>query len=399
MNWINELIDASEAAETPSSWIYWAGISTISAVISPNVCINRGGVYLLSPNVFVILIGESGLGKGFPINVSKKLVRLVDSTRVISGTNTIASILQVLANTKSDEKSGVPKFKDSRGYIISGEFATLLQEDKRALPTITELYDTHFTEDWASSTKHSGVDHLKNVNITLFGGSTPEHFTNVVPESDIKGGFMGRILTVYAEERSKVNPLDDTSAENNFPYDKLTEHLRLIAMVRGRFHYENLETREYWKDWYGTIRSKKVHDPTGAVNRLPDNVLKVAMCISLAKAPELILRKEDIQESIEKCMALTIDSKRLTGSKGKSALSEGTKLVLSILFKRESHTIMKSELLQLHYGEFDTYELDRIIQTLETAEVIISRPVGKGVQLVMPESVVADLNKLKEIQK
>lgn len=389
MNWIEDLIDAAKEAETPTEWLYWSGIATVSAIVAPNVWMNCGGVYNLSPNVFIMLIGESGLGKGLPIAVSKKLVKMVDSTRVISGANTIASILQTLANTFGDQKTGTPKFKDSRAYIISGEFANLLQEDKRALPTLTELYDTHYSEDWSSSTKHSGVDKLDKVNITLFGGSTPEHFANVVPESDVKGGFVGRILTVYQEKRSKTNPLDDTEATNQFPYERLAEHLKTIALVRGPFHWGSPEVRQYWRDWYHPIREKEIHDPTGAVNRLPDNVRKVAMCLALAKRVELAIQLEDLEEAIDKCMALTIDSKRLTGGKGKSATGEGTHLVIRTLHQAKDHQVLKGKLLELHYGTFDIYELDRIIATLEGAGVIESQMVagGKILLKMMPDKV------------
>lgn len=395
MSWIHKLLEASEEAETPSEWLYWSGIATISAVISPNVYINRGGIYKLSPNVFIMLIGESGLGKGFPIAISKKLVSMVNCTRVVSGSNTIAAILQNLGNTETDEKTGVPKFKDSRGYIVSGEFSTLFQEDKRSLPIITELYDTHYSQDWKNSTKSSGVDRLSDVCITLFGGSTPEHFAAVVPEADVKGGFVGRILTVYQESRSKVNPLDDTDAENNFPFRELAEYLKMISLVQGPFVF-TAKSREHWKDWYNTIRPKKVHDPTGAVNRLPDNVLKVAMCLALSRGADRILETCDLEESIEKCMQLTIDSRRLTDGKGRSASGENTKLVMLALYNHPEHSIYKGKLLEMHYGHFDVYELDRIIQTLETAEIITSVLVNGRVKLTMVPTAIESLGKLAE---
>ena len=395
MSWILRLLEASSEAETPTNYIQWAGIATISAVVAPNVFINRGGVYKLSPNVFIMLIGESGLGKGFPIYVSKELVKLVGTTRIIAGRNTIQAILKDLATSETDPKSGVPKFKDARGYVVSGEFATLLQDDKAALPILTELYDTHYVGDWKNSTKNVGVDHLEKVNLTLFGGSTPEHFTNVVPDSDVKGGFVGRILTVYAEERSKVNPLSDTEAISNFPFAELAEHLKTISLVRGPFRYTP-KAKKYWDEWYIDIRTRKIHDPTGAVNRLPDNVLKVAMCLSLSNDLDLLLHLENLEQSIEMCMTLTIESRRLTEGKGKSALGEQTKLVIHALYRHPEHTITKSKLLQMYYGQFDIYELDRIVQTLESADMIKCMHADGQWYLVMAPETVDNIKKFME---
>lgn len=394
-NWIDKLIKATEEAETPVSYIYWSGVATISAVIGPNVWINRRGVYKLSPNLFIMLIGESGLGKGLPINISKQLVTKVGSTRVISGRNTIQAIVQELGRTETNEKTGIPAFKDARGYIVSGELSTLLQEDKAALPILTELYDTHFNEDWKNTTKNSGKDKLDKVNVTLFAGSTPEHFQNVVPETDVKGGFVGRLLTVYAEKRSKINALEDTENEYQFPYEELLEHLRVISLVRGPFQYSP-EGKVEWKRWYHEIRGREIHDPTGAVNRLPDNVLKVAMCLSMGDDIDKVIHKKHLEESIEKCMELTIDSRKLTEGKGKSPLGEQTKLVLEVLFRAENHMLTKSHILRRYYGQFDVHDLDKIISTLESADFIECSMVGGQVILQLKAEVVEGVNKLME---
>lgn len=384
MSWLKKLLDATDQAETPRSYIYWAGISAISAVIAPNVYINRGGVYKLQPNLFIILIGESGLGKGLPIKIARRIVNLVGNTRVLYGNNTIQSIIFDLANSETDQKSGIPKWKDARGYIVSGEFATLLQEDKQALPTLTEFYDTHFVggvsgDDWKKSTKTSGRDKLEGLCVSLFAGSTPEHFQNTVPEHDVKGGFVGRLLTVYEEKRHRVNPLDDTETELEIPYEELSAWLIVISKMKGKFTWENEEAREVWKTWYHDIKGpgRKIHDPTGAVNRLPDNVLKVAMCLSLARQCEkLVLSVDDLQESITKCMSLSIDSRRLTGDRGPSQIGAQVKFVTEVLFKAalEEEVVTKGLLLRKYYGHFDLYELDRIISTLEASDICESYP-------------------------
>lgn len=343
------------------------------------------------------MIGESGLGKGLPVHISEKLVTLVGNTRLISGRNTIQSILKELGQSETDEKTGVPRFKDARGYIVSGEFSTLLQEDKAALPIITQLYDTHYLKDvpWENKTKNSGRDKLVKPCITLFGGSTQEHFANVVPEADVKGGFVGRILTVYEEERYKVNPLDDTEAVNNIPYVELAEWLKTISLINGPFHYSD-SARTLWKEFYEMIRTKKVDDPTGAVNRLPDNVLKVAMCLSLADDIDLVIHEKHMNEAITKCMGLTIDSRRLTGGAGKGQLGKQTHLVIQILYRAEGHQTTKSRILNVHYGQFDTYDLDRIIQTLENAGILESFNRDGDVILRMTEKSIKNLKLLME---
>lgn len=368
MNWLDCLLEATDEAETPRNYLYWSGLSAIAAVCGPNVYINRQGVYKLSPNLFVMLIGESGLGKGLPIYLARKLVKMVDNTRVISGRNTMASIIQRLGTSETVKGNGVPKFKDSRGFVVSGEFGNLLQE-KGSLINLTEMYDTHFMGDWDNTTKGSGIDELRHINITLLGGSTQEHFMEAIPTSDVKGGFVGRILTVYEEERHKINPLSDTEVEDHLPYDSLAAHLRSISQIKGPFRFSR-EARVLWDHWYREIRSSKIHDPTGAINRLPDNVLKVAMCLNLAERADLILTFEHIQEAITKCLELSIGTKKLVGGKGKSALGEQTHMVMKSLWQAPGNMVLRSKLLRLHYGNIDSVDLDRITMNLETAGLV-----------------------------
>lgn len=406
MSWIDSLLEETDRAETPRAYVYWSGISIISAIISPNVYLNRGGVYKLQPNTFIILIGESGLGKGLPLSIAKKLVKLVGSTRVLSGNNTIQSIIYDLGNSESDIKTGVPKWTDSRGYIVTGEFATLLQEDKQALPVLTEFYDTHYMGDWEKRTKSSGRDKLDKVCVTLFAGSTAEHFQNVVPEHDVKGGFVGRLLTVYEEKRYKINPLTDTDMEVELPFDKWSIHLLKIAQLKGPFGWADVKVRKHWEEWYSDIKDpkRKIVDPTGAINRLPDNVLKVAMCISLSRqTSDLIISYEDLDEAITRCMMLTVDSRRLTGGRGPSQIGQQVHFVTQVLYRAaiEGERVTKSYLLRKYYGHFDVYELDRIISTLEAAGVANSTPIIGGkdrpdIAIEMPMEVVKNLQKMME---
>lgn len=373
MSWIGKFCKAFDEVESPENFVYWSAIATLSAVAAPNVYINREGKFKLCPNVFIMFIAESGLGKGFPVYVSSHLVNMTGATRVISGRNTMASIIKELGTSETDEATGKPKFKDARGYVITGELTTLTQKSDDALSIFTDWYDKQWHDTWKNSTKVSGVDTLISPSITFLGASTPEHFLNTVPEADINGGFVGRILTVYAESRARFNPLINTEKEDTFPYTDLAMHLMELKHLKGGFSFSKPATK-YFTEWYYMIRGKKIYNPTGTVNRLPDNVLKIAMCLSMSRGTDMIISLDDIEEAINKCMELTIDSRRLTEGKGTDELAEGTKLVMHTLLKVEGHRISKSKLLQMHYGTFDVMKLDRIIATLEASGTIRCEP-------------------------
>jgi hypothetical protein len=289
-SWLDLLLEATDEAETPRSWIYWAGIASIAAAVNNNVYLNRRGesgriIYKLSPNIFIMFISESGLGKGFPVALAKELVTRVESTRVVIGRNSIQGIIKEMATTKL-LKDG-RQILDARCFLCSGEFHNLMIRDPEALTILTEWYDTHFMGNWKNTLKHSDVEELKGVNVTLLGGSTPEHFSDTVPEVNIKGGFIGRTLLSYETKRHRTSTLTMLDEpDNDEGFDCITPEiegrLKEIASLKGRFSWTK-EAKDEYDPWYISWRGREFHDKTGATNRTTDQVLKVAMCLALSR--------------------------------------------------------------------------------------------------------------------
>lgn len=375
MSWIDKVQLATAGAETPREFIYWSCIATIAAVANNGVYLNRRDhksrkiIYKLSPNVFIMLIAESGLGKGLPVAIAKKFVQKIDNTRTIFGRNSIQSIIQELSQTET-KANGKPILKDARAFLVSGEFHNLMISDPSALTILTEWYDTHYSEDWKNSLKHSANEELKNVNITLLGASSPEHFSDSVPEVNIKGGFIGRTLMVFADKRYRVNSLatmeeDDLDEFEDITADpELLGHLKEIALsAKGQFRWTQ-EALDIYQPWYDDWRTREMHDKTGTAHRMPDHIGKVAMCIALSKRSDLRIYGDDIMEAIDGCLSLTVNTQRITGGKGKQILAASTKLVLDYLFRQADKKLSRRALLNKGYGDFDGPDLDRVEQTL-----------------------------------
>lgn len=370
-SWLDLLSQETDEAETPRSYIYWAGLSAISAVISPNTFLNRGGVYQLRPNLYVLLVGHSGLGKGLPVAIAKKLVTLVQSTRVISGRNSIQAIVKILSEGFTSERK-METFTDARGFLVSGEFATLLLEDPHALTILTDLYDAHYNENWKNTLKGSGVEELERPTLTLLGGTSPEHFMAAVPQVNIFGGFIGRTLMVYEQKRHRVNPLSDENEKKEIDFEGLAMHLHQLSNLKGPFKWTN-PARRFWEEWYVPFRNGDYADKTGLVHRMPDHCLKVAMCIAVSKKAELVIEEEDIREAIEACLLLGINTKRVVQGIGDSPFAKSTVLAMRTIYQAPDREMTKRRLLMLNYGSFDTYDLDRIIKTLEDGGMVTVR--------------------------
>jgi hypothetical protein len=363
------VIEASAEAETPISFLYWSAIAAIAATVNNGAYLNRKGIYILRPNVYVMLMAKSGLGKGFPVNVAKKLVTLAKATRVISGRNSVQSIVRDMATQQTDEKNPIPSFKDSRAFFVTSEFSSSMIKDDAALKILTDLYDCQWNEEWNVGLIGRATDKVINPNLTLLSGSSPSHFFDTIAEANITGGFVGRLLLVYEEKRSKINSLmSDVEGEKidnfNFPYEELAGHLKCIVNECNKGERKFLWTRgaaNLFETWYNQTRTTEADDKTGFKERLPDHVLKVAMCLSLSEAVDFKIREAHIEESIDMTSNLGYATKRVSEGKGKDPLAPQAKIILDYIFSSPEHTIERQKLLRKGYGDFDSAILDRIV--------------------------------------
>lgn len=386
LNWIDSLVDESEHVETPESWLWWSSLSCISAVAGNNYYLTTlKGDLLYKPNLYIMLLGESGLGKGYPINRAKLLVQKSGATRVIAGRSSIQAIVQELSRTKTVE--GKAAINDSRGFIINGELSTAIIQDPDSLTILTDLYDGHYNPEWTNLLKGDGAEKLKNPYITALFGSSPAHFYDSIPQANIEGGYIGRNLIVYEEKRRQdVDLLDNTEKKDEDKFEeflvpKYVPHLNNIASKKGQLKPSD-DARNLFNTWRHKWRSSQAHDKTGFLNRVPDHVLKVAMCLNLANWEfngEIGLL--EMEEAITRVTNLVYSNKRTTEGRGPDPLAAATKTVLDLLIAANENKLLRKQLLWKGYGIFNTFTLDQIMENLMEMGWIKRIKVGAGSNL------------------
>lgn len=381
-NWVDSLVNDCSHVETPQSWLWWSFLTCISAAAGNNYHLTSlKGDLIYRPNLYVMLLGESGLGKGFPINRAKLLVTRAGVTRVIAGRSSIQAIVKELSITRTVE--GKASILDSRGYIINGELSTAIIQDPDSLTILTDLYDGNYNPEWVNLLKGDGAEKLKNPYITALFGSSPAHFYDSIPQVNIDGGYIGRNLIVYEEKRSKdVDLLDDsegvTDKFDEYIVPKYVPHLNLIQSKSGKLA-PSPEARAKFNSWRREWREKQAADKTGFMNRVPDHVLKVSMCLTLA---DWDLRTEigvlQIEEAIEKVTSLIYANRRTVEGRGPDPLANATKQVLDHLLAAHEQQMTRKQLLWKGYGTYTSFTLDQMIENLLEMGWIVREKIGVG---------------------
>ncbi len=392
MSWLEDVLKAVDAVETPRSYLKWACLVAISSVVKDNVFLKKGGVYQLYPNLYVLLVGESGLKKSFATNLAKTLIKKVDNTRIISGRSSIQGIIQDLSNAVT--KPGKPPLVKAHGAIISDEFSASLIDDPKTFDIMTNLYDRHYNDEWKNMLKQ-GTEMLKDVCVTFFTATTPDKFKEMIGATDITGGFIARTVIVKETRRAKKNSLVD---DDFIPidYDKLVEHLVSISKLTGAFTWCE-DARSAFKTWYNDLEPEL--DNTGVLNRIHDTVLKVSMLLSLSRGIDMKITLQDLEDAMILLANYVRDVKDVTEGVGKSEFAPKIKRFLEVIMTSPEYSITKAAMQRKCWKDFNVYELDVVVETLITAKAITKEQIGSATMFKATKQLLNDYEYMLKKQK
>lgn len=367
-SWLDLLLENTQENEAPERYFWWSGIAAISAIARKNVYLERH-YYKLYPNIYVALISaRSGLRKGIPVFICKSILEETQKVRVISGCNSIQGLIHELSTQRTFENGAV--INEAHGILMSDEFESFLTDDPKALTYLTALHNTHEHQlGWRKTLKSSPVEELRAPCLTLLIASNQTLFDSMVKQKDIEGGFIARTIVVYERQKRLINPLVDPPKEK-MNRQGLIDGLLEISKAHGEFIWTP-EGGDFYKEWYTKLSKMIIDDRTGTVERLGDQVLKVAMLISLSKSVDLFLTQEDLSQAVSKC-EFCMPAVNVTGLSGAgNDISEAIGRVMKLLIESEEQTIARHKILtKLHLRGVDSLTLDRVIESLIQSKAI-----------------------------
>ena len=383
MSWIKDFISATSDAEAPDSYFYWAAIAALSGTVANRVWIHKR-YYKLYPNMFIFIISKlSGLGKGVPVAVAKNVMVEAGTARVITGQLSIQGVMAELSEAHTTKTGRI--INTAEATLISGEFGALLLNDPKLFTNLTDLYDSQYNEgDWTRRLRKE-QECLRDPCITGLFAANEVHFREALPFHAVKGGFLGRSICVFESKRRKLDSLisDDPTEKNKVDPEmskKLAKHLIKLSEVKGEFDVSH-DAAVAYNSWYHEFYrlDKELVDDTGTAERLRDSILKVSMLLSLAEGFTLKIEQRHIEEALIHCYQVYKSAVRLVIGEGKSNVATQTKAVLKLILNQNGKKITRQSLLirGLQTGDFDSIELDRVIEHLSQTKIVKMSNEGK----------------------
>jgi hypothetical protein len=365
---------------TPARYHSWAAMSLVSAALGDRVYLDRFRHVHLYPNLFVFLVGPSGIGKDHAVGFARSL--LSDAARPFVNplpgrlTQAILSDLLVAAQKAPEAGTGAPM------WLIQSElFADLPGGDltKALVSDLVRLYQAGH-EIVLNATRMHGVKRVeRGPVINWLAGSTPEWFTKAITPDLFDSGFSGRSVFVVETrnyERRFTEPIypDDYEAAVGW----LRRRVERLCGLSGAFTITDaaVAIEQGWV--YG--RSAPQNDVEAAMwDRQHVLSLKLAMILAAAETMRLTIeghhmaKAQEVVEGIQKgARALAMRVHQTPA--GWQALRVRT-------FLRQRGAVKRATLI-MRFGSMGIHadEMDRIVATLIAAgeiDVVTSRTQGK----------------------
>jgi dephospho-CoA kinase len=348
-------------------------------LISPDIYIDFSFYYLISaalqrrvwigpthsplyPNLYIILVGEPGIGKGLVIkqisqilqfhklknpretvennselsSLDKDFVKAVaeadydEAMRKIKGeskgakkgevdkpllfpvaaeSTTYEALVNSLANSirrinykhfdERQQKEVMLPYAHSSICFCLEEISSLFR--KKTEDLVNLLIQTYDCGDYIYETKTQGKDRIKRCCLSFFGGTTPGFMQSTFDDRLLTEGFASRTFFLFAASNRKTAVrIPDLSHEQVAAYYHIVNHVQKLSTLYGRVEVPE-EVWKFLEEWWKDSQQKRVNTNPRLnpyYSRKPAHVQKLAMAIHFAESTEMKMGLEPFQVAI-----------------------------------------------------------------------------------------------------
>lgn len=300
-SWIEGFYDYTNKLPSPPLFRKWAAISTIAGALERKVWVRSMGSNLY-PNLYVVIVGEPGVGKTVLTSqvarmwstLSSQVPGDPNSHHVAPSSVTKASLIDALrdAERRLIRPNSVPSIISFNSLLIcSNELGVLIPAyENDFMNTLTDIYDGHPYGERRRTKDLNFV--LERPQLNMLAATTPSYLNNIMPEGAWDQGFISRVILIFSGETIRRPLFDETQADQSLNEDLMND-LKIIGDLYGKMSFteEAGEAISKWHLDYGPPQPDhpKLHHYN---TRRTAHLLKLCMVASAAMSDDLIITRE-----------------------------------------------------------------------------------------------------------
>jgi hypothetical protein len=393
---------------SPQIFIEWAAYGIIAAALQRRVWTGTERKPLF-PNLYIILSGPPGVGKGLILSeVKKVLTHFKIEAPKEENPNKNANLLFATKPAPSAPDLLIPVGADASTYealvkAMSRCIRSFKQPTSKipyvhssicfCLEEISSLFRKHTEDlvnfllvaydcgDYRYETIGRGTDYIKNCCLNFMGGTTPSFIRRVFGDELLTDGFASR--TVFAHALSnrfwRLRP-PEFSDEQIRAHDQILEHVKQVALLHGevKFTPDAIEFLEHW--WNNDAQHKRANNSPKLLPyyaRKNITVQKLAMVVHFMNHLTMEVNIDECKEAI----AITERAERqmhfAVQLEAGNPLSKVTIDIERFVAKNHEQGLRKQDLLLEFWGELPQGEnsLDSVLAFLiSTGKLELRKP-------------------------
>jgi hypothetical protein len=359
-DWINSFMEFTENSEPPEAFRFWTAVSVLASALQRKCFIQWGSSLIFYPNLYIVLVGPSGVRKGTAMDPGFDLIEDIGKIKVSAQATSLQALIRRIKETNyqdPDLNTGKMQFHSSM-TIFSKEFTVFLgYHNKELMSSLCDWYDCD--RKWAYETIARKKEEIVGVWVNLFGATTPSLIRSSLPLDAIGGGLTSRIIYIYEEKMGKMVLLP-METENEKKLRKLLLHdLDKITLLSGQFKY----TKGFlglWSEW--RVDSDK---------------------------NQMTLTTADLQRAIATLEKAELKMQGVFSGLGRSDTADILQRVITYLKLSKTDEIPMWQLARSFRNDMDKLLMDRIIATLEAMKFakIIHKPQADDVIRILDRNI------------
>ena len=299
-NWIDSYVNYTRYEESPEQFHRWTALAMLSAAVNRNCWMDRG-YYRVFPNLYILFIGPSGIGKssasGIGVSMLKETPLLVHTFKDFITTAGLIEFMQKA--TVSTEVQGVLIHK-TPVLIYASEIGTMINTRSGGISEftlmLTELFNKQGNHE--DRTGKRGKVIIRNPNVTFFGCCFPEWLDEALSSISLRSGFLGRMLVVSGYAKRHLKPNISFSNADILLEKELKMDLETIGNLYGEMKW-TANGQRAWDDWYNKLPldfadvADESIEVKGFTARKAQFVQRLAMLSSLSRTDSLEVTEND----------------------------------------------------------------------------------------------------------
>jgi energy-coupling factor transporter ATP-binding protein EcfA2 len=299
-DWVRDFVEWSEPFNTGELFREWGALWMLSTAVGRQ-CGTKLRGQLLTPNMFILLIGGPGSGKSQAVSSIRQVLLASCKISLVPSSITRAGLQDYMQENLQTRKAPDGTLTVSNECIaLSEEMQGILPEhDIGHLTLYNELYDVRSVYK-AQTRSHGKVD-LQSPYCSIITGAQPAFLSSQLPEQAWGMGFMSRSIMVFDLPRERSSAFKHKDV-NHALQTRLVTDLKRIHQLAGYYTWspEAMALYEtWWVDQGGPPEPQAKRLKMGYNSRRDLHFFKLAMAFSLSRGDDLRVEKEDARRAIE----------------------------------------------------------------------------------------------------